>query len=739
MGAFHPHPSLESLESRVLFSNAGDLDTLFSGGKVVTDLLGGNDYGFAVAVQNDGKILVAGQTDSGGSKGNDFAVIRFNSNGSRDTTFGTNGLVTTDLGSTSDAAYAMALQSDGKIVVVGQTSTIGTSSDFAIVRYSTNGTLDATFGTGGKVITDFAGGADQADGVALTADGHIVVSGSASFGGILRFAIARYTATGQLDTSFGSSGKTTTAFSQGYARGQSVVLLPDGSMVVAGAAYNYAADGGDFAAVKYSSSGQLDTTFGNHGWALVDFGADEAAHSILRQSNGDLLLAGEYSNSDTGEADFALTRLTATGALDTTFASGGHVLTDFDGDYDAAFSAALQSDDKIVLAGVAVVDGDAEFGIARYNSNGNLDTTFGSGLVTIGFGTGGDHANAIAIDGQGRIVVAGMTSDDQGAVDLAVARVIGRSNVPPVAQPGSGYVVIAGSSIQLNGSASTDSDGTIVNYEWDFNYDGTTFNTDATGVTTMFSAAGMTGPTTRTIALRVTDNDGATTIATATVTINPLSPPPSPPPAPVSGSFELDADPAKPGYNLLVVNGTSGNDRIDFCSARNGQIEVMLNGAVLGKFSKIDRVIAYGGDGNDVINACCAGVPVELFGGAGNDRLIGGRFNDILVGGDGDDDLWACGGNDLLIGGIGKDTLRGECGNDLLISGGLANQDDASSMQSLLQSWNAPGMTRAKRAALAATLSIIDDATVDHLHGSNCKDVKLAGAGDKRGHDLHCR
>src|SRR5207244_6184161 len=125
--------ALEALEPRRLFA-VGDLDPSFAGGTVLRDFVHGNDFGFAVAVQADNKVLVAGTAASGGVSGNDFAVARFNENGTVDTSFGSGGIVLTDLGSSSDSAYAIAVQPDGKIVVAGETSTVSTSTDFALVR-----------------------------------------------------------------------------------------------------------------------------------------------------------------------------------------------------------------------------------------------------------------------------------------------------------------------------------------------------------------------------------------------------------------------------------------------------------------------------------------------------------------------------------------------------------------------------------------------------------------------------
>jgi uncharacterized delta-60 repeat protein len=642
-------PGVERLENRVLFAS-GDLDSLFAGGKVVKDLLGNDDYGFAVAVQADGKVLVGGR--AGAAVGGDFGLIRLNADGTPDSTLGNAGVVTLDMGSSFDSAYAILVQSDGKIILGGETSRSGTSSDFALARFNANGTLDTTFGTSGKVVTDFATKNDQLAALALTSDGHIVAAGWATVSGLPQIAVAEYNASGQLESAFGTGGKTYAALPNGYSRGQAVAILGDGSVVVAGGASSFTTGETHFAAVKFSATGALDSTFGASGFAVASVGGDdETAHAVLVQTDGKLVLAGESYDSNTGGADFAVTRLSAVGAVDSSFGSSGVVRTDFAGDFDQATSAVLQSNGHIVVAGLVTVNGDMHFGVECLNTDGTLDTSFGgTGMVTIAFRCS-DAGNAIALDAQGRIVVAGYSMDNAGAYDFAVARLIGRVNVAPTANAGGAYTVDANGSVQLNGAGSFDSDGSIVSYEWDFNYDGQTFDADATSATPTFSASGLSGVT-RTIALRVTDNDGATSLVTTTLTVNVLPPPPppvvDPPPSdpppvvdpppivPAVVGAAVTNDPDQIGKQILIVHGTAKCDNIHFKMNRSGFIEVRMNGKCLGKFANVSKIMAYGEDGSDLIDARLANVPVNLFGGKGNDVLIGSRMiGDTLDGGDG--------------------------------------------------------------------------------------------------------
>ena len=188
----------------------GTLDRTFGiGGIVTTDFRGSSEGASSVAVQADGKLVAAGASDVNGN-GSDFALVRYNSNGGLDTSFGAGGFVTADFGSPWEAATALALQSDGKIVVAG--FTVVSFADFALARYNTNGTLDTTFGAGGKVITDFGAVSSQAFAVAVQPDGKIVAAGYANIDGNEDFALVRYNSNGALDTSFGTGGRVTTDF-----------------------------------------------------------------------------------------------------------------------------------------------------------------------------------------------------------------------------------------------------------------------------------------------------------------------------------------------------------------------------------------------------------------------------------------------------------------------------------------------------------------------------------------------
>ena len=295
----------EVLCDRVLM--AGDLDISFDGdGKVTTAVGSGNDYAYSVAIQSDGKIVVAGE--SGNSPGNrDFALTRYNANGSLDISFDGDGKVTTDFGSRfDDVAYSVAIQSDGKIVVAGYSLNSGGNWDFALTRYNANGSLDISFDGDGKVTTDFGGALDRAVSVAIQSDGKIVAAGYSDNGSNRDFALTRYNSNGSLDTTFDGDGKVTTDFGS-IDTALSVAIQSDGKIVVAGYSGNTPFNW-DFALTRYNSNGSLDTTFDGDGKVTTAIGiSSDYAFSVAIQSDGKIVAAG-YSDNGSSNRDFALTR-----------------------------------------------------------------------------------------------------------------------------------------------------------------------------------------------------------------------------------------------------------------------------------------------------------------------------------------------------------------------------------------------------------------------------------------------
>jgi uncharacterized delta-60 repeat protein len=408
---------------------AGDLDPTFgAGGKVTTDFaVGFSDLASAVVLQSDGKIVTAG------GAGVDFGLARYNADGTLDTTFGVGGKVTTNfLG--FDTAFALGQQSDRKLVAAGVANQGSGNANFALARYNADGSLDPGFGAGGKVITDFAGRDDFVFAIVPQPDGKIVVAGYTGFdvpppfGISFNFALARYNEDGSLDASFGTGGKVATDFNSDSDRASAVLLQADGRLVAGGTSSN----GGfpDFALARYNTDGTLDTTFGTGGKVKTDFaGSFDEIVDLQQQPDGKLVAAGTSSSLSTG-FDFAVARYNPDGSLDGTFGVGGKTTTDAGGQ-EYASGLAQQSNGKLVLVGQVAGD----FGVVRYNSDATVDASFGTnGIVTTNF-TGFTGAFDVAVQPDGYIIVAGT-----GDGDFALARYVGDATVTSISldiRPGS--------------------------------------------------------------------------------------------------------------------------------------------------------------------------------------------------------------------------------------------------------------------------------------------------------------
>lgn len=309
----------------------GSIDTSFGdGGEVLTDFDGAEDYAHAVALQPDGRIVVAGRTEVPG-EGWYFTLARYHPDGTLDTGFGDGGRVRAEFGGAADAR-AVAVQDDGKIVAAGETG-----GRFALVRHLSDGTPDPAFGDAGRVTTPFEAGTANGNDLALQPDGRIVVAGGAGSGGA-DFALARYHPDGSPDTGFGGDGRVTTAFA-GEDLAFGVRVQPDGRVVAAGRT------GFDVALARYDTDGSLDAGFGSGGRVVTDFGGTlEAAHDLVLQPDGKIVTGGVRST------DFTAVRYHPDGSLDTGFGTGGRASADFTF-YDEAHAVALQPDGNIVTFG----------------------------------------------------------------------------------------------------------------------------------------------------------------------------------------------------------------------------------------------------------------------------------------------------------------------------------------------------------------------------------------------------
>jgi uncharacterized delta-60 repeat protein len=389
----------------VRYNTDGILDNTFGTNGIVINPFGSSgDVVNSIAIQEDGKIVAAGYLDNGDN--NDFAVARFNNDGSFDDTFGTSGVVITPVGDEDDVVYSVAIQDDGKIVVAG-TFYNGSNYDFALVRYNPNGFIDNTFGTSGVVITPVGDENDIVYSIAIQEDDKIVAAGYSDNGNNFDFALARYHPNGALDSNFGTNGKVTTQVGTLNDFVNSVAMQSNGKIVAAG--YFYNGSDLDIAIVCYNANGTLDDTFGNQGIVVTQIGtSDDAAHTVTIQSDGKIVAAGYSDNGN--DYDFALMRYNPNGDLDDTFGTNGIVTTAVGSFYDYIRAVAIQNDGEIVAAGLSSNGTDYDIAVARYNESGSLDNTFGnSGTIITPWGTTQSEVRSVAVQSDGKILAAGIS------------------------------------------------------------------------------------------------------------------------------------------------------------------------------------------------------------------------------------------------------------------------------------------------------------------------------------------
>jgi uncharacterized delta-60 repeat protein len=391
----------------VAAATPGDLDPTFGAGGIVATNLGGSDYPAAVVLQPDGKIVIAGHRIVGPVDTSRYGIllVRYRPDGTLDATFGAGGFVVTEFGPGTIAyATAVVLQPDGKILVAGTAGLIsGVFGGALVARYHPDGTLDATFGTGGLVLGPGGGRA-----LAIQADGRIVVAGNVYVPPTVLVSLARYTANGILDPTFGVGGTTVTNFGADT-HTRKMGLQPDGKIVLTAWTMWPAPPG--FRVARYTADGILDPAFAQGGIAVTSIGtpslalgADPLALGVMADGR---IVAGGGSGTDV-----ALARYLPDGRLDPSFGAAGTVTTDLGG-YEAAYTLVVQPDGRIVVAGGMGIPADRArsgpalsgvvYGLARYTPSGALDASFG---------TGGGRAidffpEVLALQPDGKILVAG--------------------------------------------------------------------------------------------------------------------------------------------------------------------------------------------------------------------------------------------------------------------------------------------------------------------------------------------
>src|SRR5215213_8540886 len=395
-----------------------------------------------------------------------------------DPSFDGDGIVTTDRAE-FDRMYDIVIQTDGKIVAVGNSGVLPLlpflgvpTLDVMVVRYNSDGSLDPTFGNGGIVTTDLGGPADNALSVALQADGKILISGRTDLNNQAPVAVVRYNTNGSLDTTFGNGGVVVTsmdAFSSG-----DLAIQPDGKIVVSGTSVVFGAP--VFSVTRYQTDGSLDETFDGDGMAQAPSAGRQAPWDMALQADGKIVVAGESVGDQTD--DFCLARFNSDGSVDETFNGSGLMVTGFEGGFSRALDVVVQTDGKILAAGGGQGITSSIVTLARYNSDGSLDETFGSsGVVTTSIGTEA-AATAVALQTDDRIVAGGygnstITFDTLHVLSdwaLVRYRAAGEANHPPnvaITGPQSGSIFAVNTPVNFTG-AFTDDSGDTHTANWTF-------------------------------------------------------------------------------------------------------------------------------------------------------------------------------------------------------------------------------------------------------------------------------
>jgi uncharacterized delta-60 repeat protein len=401
----------------------GDLDLGFNGlGYVVTNV-GTVDQAYDVAVDSNDKVVVAGFAYSNASASREFGVVRYDDDGSLDDTFGAGGKVMTDIGAAGfdDTVNAVAIQPNDKIVVAGTTAvdavTPAGTADVAVARYDVDGTLDPAFGGGDGYVTIDFGGDDSGNGVAIDSNGDIAIAGSTHTAGT-DFAVAKLDSSGSLDSSFDGDGLVTTDINGGGDAAAAVVFDSSHRIVAVGAGAG--ASNRDFALARYDTDGGLDTSFDGDG--KVSTNGTDRARAVVIDGSGDIVVAGSYFNIQTRNTDFGLARYSSNGSLDLSFGPDGTGKLNVPmRDGGQAEGVALDSAGHILAGGFASNGADRDFALARFESDGTLSTTFGTGgKAFTNMGTN-DSGRGVAVDSAERIVMGGYTNMGDNA-DFAAVR-----------------------------------------------------------------------------------------------------------------------------------------------------------------------------------------------------------------------------------------------------------------------------------------------------------------------------
>ncbi len=432
----------------------GTLDTTFgTNGRVTQNYQNSDSAEFrAVVIQPDGKIVVAGFYNTGTNY--NFITARFNSNGAQDTTFNGNGSKAHDVSGAgrNDAAYAVALQSDGKIVVAGYVHN-GSNNDFVVVRLNSDGSNDTGFDTDGIQSFGIYANTDEARALAIQTDGKIVVGGY-GFNGAnnFDFVAVRLNPNGSIDNSFDTNGVRDVNFSNGNDEVYSIAIQNDGKIILAGRAANGTFY--DFALVRLHSNGTFDTSFDSDGKQTTNFGTNSYIYGIIIQPDGKIVAAG-VNDSVGSQSDFALARYNVDGSLDNSFDGDGKATFDISGgsNSDIAFAVALQSDGKIVAAGSASNGSNNDIAVARFLPG--ADCTYSISPTSANVSASASN-NSITVTTNESYCAWTATSNDNWLIVTGGASGAGNNTVSytaaanPNSTPRSGTISVGGQTFTVN-------------------------------------------------------------------------------------------------------------------------------------------------------------------------------------------------------------------------------------------------------------------------------------------------
>jgi len=427
---------------------AGSLDNTFgTNGTLIASINHGqggeDDYGNAVAIQSDDKIVIAGYNYDDTNGEVTFVAARLDSNGTIDTTFGIDGWSKVSITgeAKNDFANSIAIQSDGKIVLAGYSIDSSQQKAFAVARLNSNGVIDSSFGNNGSLGFFIAGGdayGDEANSVAIQSDGKIVIAGYSgghffkSFYQLNRaLAVVRLNPDGTFDNTFGIGGEARIQILEDStgSKGNAVVIQSDGKIVVAG---NTILHNTYFSVTRINPDGSLDNTFGTNGSNMFYLSGGDTTvgmicNSAAIQNDGKIVLGGYYS----GGSNFALARVNPNGSIDDSFGLNGSEIVPKIAQYSyinfTGTSVAIQSDGKILEGGY--VGGLNDFTLACFNPDGTIDSTFGSNgwaLAHAGADNIAEYMNGMAIDQDGKIVTAGYYEDANNISSFAAARFLSK-------------------------------------------------------------------------------------------------------------------------------------------------------------------------------------------------------------------------------------------------------------------------------------------------------------------------